>query len=215
MNDETPILVISGIDGSGKTSIIKGVQKALVGKGHKSRYIWLRYNHYLTKFLLAACRLAGLTRYEYFENSRVGYHDFHKSKFISWLFIILTFVDTLVISFYRVYIPSWLSNKIIVCDRWVFDIIIDLEVDTGIDFSKGTWLYKCFTLLHTDNCRCFIIKRGYEVVRKARDENINDKNFSKRFSLYEKYAKNSSVILVDNNESIEKAVEQIVSVISV
>ena len=38
-------IVISGIDGSGKSTIINEAQKALETDGKKVDYIWLRMNH--------------------------------------------------------------------------------------------------------------------------------------------------------------------------
>ena len=78
------IIAISGIDGCGKTSIIKELIKSLSKNGEESRYVWLRYNHYITKFLLAFCRLSGLTKYENVQGVRVGYHEFYRSKIISF-----------------------------------------------------------------------------------------------------------------------------------
>ena len=208
------IIVISGIDGSGKTSIIEGVVKALASKGQESHYVWLRYNHYFTKFLLGFCRLTGFTRYEYFEKSRVGYHNFYKSKIISWLFIILTYIDTLAVSIIKVYLPAFISNKTIICDRWVYDIVIDLEIDTHIDFTKGSFFPKSFKRLLPKNSLYFLIQRDYEKVRQVRDENMNDRNFSKRYGLYLKHSSEPDINVVDNNGSLEESINQVLNIIS-
>jgi len=208
------VIIVSGIDGSGKTTIIEAVKKELSSQGHKSRYVWLRYNHYLTKFLLAFCRVIGLTKYEHFENSRVGYHNFHTSKIISWLFVGSTFVDTLVVSIFKVYLPAIFSKKTIICDRWVIDILIDLEVDTMLDFSERTFVSRLIKSLLPPKHQYFIIKRDFDIVRQARDESMNDRNFPRRYELYERHSKESGVQVIDNNGTLENTIRQVVEMVT-
>jgi len=208
------IIIVSGIDGSGKTTIIESIQEELARQGQESRYVWLRYNHYLTKILLAFCRLIRLTRYEHFENSRVGYHDFHKSKIISWLFVVLTYIDTLAVSVVKVYLPSLVSSKTIICDRWVYDIMIDLEVDTMLNFSKGTFVSQLFKSLLPRKHQYFIIKRDFDIVKQARDESMNDRNFPRRFELYERHAKESRIQVINNNGTLKNTIKQVVDMVT-
>ncbi len=204
------IITISGVDGSGKSSVIELLQQHLEKRDIKSRYVWLRYNHYFTKILLAFCRYTGFTKYEYFENSRVVYHNFYKSSIVSWLFVLLTFIDTLVASFFLVYVPRLFSNKIIICDRWIFDIMVDLEVDTRIDFSKNKLITKIFKLLIPNSCQYFLVFRDIDKVRYTRDESMNDDNFPIRCKLYSIHSTDPLITCLDNNGTLEDTVNQIV-----
>lgn len=203
------IIAVSGVDGCGKSTIISEVISALEKQGKQCRYVWLRYNHYLTKGLLAFCRLAGLTRYEYFDGVRVGYHEFYRSKLISHLFIWFTFIDTLMASVVLVYIPAVFSNKVIVCDRWAVDIMVDLEVDTGIGFVPSGFYHRLFTALLPKGSRSFIIDRDPDLIRQVRKENVHDRNFLKRVNLYKKHAEYGYARMVDNNGGIGRAVGRI------
>ena len=51
------IICLSGVDGSGKTTLSKMLANELHKKGFNVSYVWMRYNHYLTKPLLGFCRL--------------------------------------------------------------------------------------------------------------------------------------------------------------
>ena len=205
------IISISGVDGSGKSSIIGILQKRLQNKKIKTKYVWLRYNHYLTKFLLAFCRYAGFTEYKHFTNSRVVYHNFYRSKFISWLFIFLTFIDTFAASVCLVYIPLFFSKKIIICDRWVFDIMVDLEVDTHIGFTNHSLISKIFKMLIPKNCKYFLIFRNIDKVRNTKDESIRDKNFPVRYELYLSHSTDPLVRLINNDDTLENSVHQIIN----
>jgi len=209
MQFKSQIISISGIDGCGKTTIIEKLRKSYKKQGFRNKYIWLRYNHYLTKFILLFCRLTGLTKYEYIDGVRVGYHNFHKSVLISYLFIFFTFIDTLFISIFKVYLPALFLKEIIICDRWIPDIIVDLEIDTGINFTKNKFLFRIFLLLIPSSCRCFVIERNQEAVLNSRVENAYDRNFQRRVQLYKKHSLSQWLCVIDNNGTIQSSIDSI------
>ncbi len=213
-HENTKIISFSGIDGCGKTTIINNLQRLLLKNQKDSSYVWLRYNHYLTKFLLAYCRLVGLTKYEYPNGIRVGYHNFKHFKIISLLFIFFTYIDTLFASIFKIYIPAYFSDKIIICDRWVPDILIDLEIDTGIKISTFCITRKLFENLVPKNTFSFILRRNFKCVVDQRPEHLFDINFPLRFTLFNSRFNNKNFITIDNNGSIDASIKQIIMAIS-
>ena len=181
------IIALSGVDGCGKTSVIEELRNALSKEDKGSRYVWLRYNHRLTKFLLALCRFSGFTKYENIGGVRIGYHEFYRSKIISYLFILFTYLDTFFATLVAVYMPALLSRKVVICDRWIFDIMVDLEVDTGIVFVQENFLSKVFKRIVPKGAHCFLLQRDQQELTKLRKENVLDKNFSKRLQLYQQF----------------------------
>lgn len=202
------IISVSGIDGCGKTTVIENLKVRLVEEGQSVHYVWMRYNHYLTKPLLVFCRFVGLTWYES-DDPRVGYHEFYRSGFISWLFIFLTFLDTLWASFFCVYIPAYVFGKTVICDRWVPDIIVDLGVDTRKSVLPSVFWVKLFLALVSRKARCFVLFRDSSEVEKARSEHEIDKNYPLRRDLFEKLGTFPMLKVVDNNSSIDAPVRQI------
>lgn len=205
------IISISGVDGCGKTTVIEGVRSELETRGHKTSCVWLRYNHYLTKILHAFCRLTGLTRYEWHEGIRVGYHEFFRSTLISTLAIILNFIDTLVASFFLVYIPALFTRRIIICDRWVVDVLIDLQVDTRKYLGPDSFWGRIFLKLVPGNAKCFVILRDAAKIEVARPEHAYDKNYMPRRELFAQWSENSCCIAVDNNASVNDTVCRVLS----
>jgi thymidylate kinase len=45
----TKYIIISGVDGSGKTTVIEGVRAQLEAEGKTVGYIWMRYHHKLVR----------------------------------------------------------------------------------------------------------------------------------------------------------------------
>ncbi len=207
----TRIISISGVDGCGKTTVIEGVRSALEVRGHKTNYVWLRYNHYLTKIYHALCRLTGFTRYEWHDGIRVGYHEFYRSRIISNLSIILNFIDTFFATFFLVYIPALFTNRIIICDRWVVDVLIDLQVDTRKYLGPDSFWGRIFLKLVPGNAKCFVILRDSSMIEAARPEHAYDKNYIPRSKLFVLWSENSGCIAVDNNGSIQDTVRQVLS----
>ena len=105
-------------------------------------------------------------------------------------------------------------NKTVICDRWVIEILIDLEVDTKLEFSQDSFVYRLFKSLLPENHQYFIIKREFNTVRQARDENMNDRNFPKRYNLYERHSKESGVQVINNNGTLKDTSRKIVEMVS-
>lgn len=207
----TRIISISGVDGCGKTTAIEGVRLELESRGYKTSYAWLRYNHYLTKIFHAFCRLAGFTQYEWHDGIRVGYHEFYRSTPISHLAIILNFIDTLLASFFLVYIPALFTKRIIICDRWVVDILIDLQVDTRKYLGPDSFWGRIFLKLVPRNAKCFVILRDTSLIEAARPEHAYDKNYIPRRELFAQWSEDPCCIAVDNNGSVNDTVRHVLS----
>jgi len=215
MNKKGEIIVISGIDGCGKTTIIEGVRSELETRGHKTSCVWLRYNHYLTKIFHALCRLTGFTRYEWHDGIRVGYHEFYRSTLISALVVILNFIDTLLASFFLVYIPALFTRRIIICDRWVVDILVDLQVDTRKYLGPDSFWGRIFLKLVPGNAKCFVILRDTSSIEAARLEHAYDKNYMPRRELFAKWSEDSRCIAMDNNGTVNDTVRCVLSKLNI
>lgn len=206
------IISVSGIDGSGKTTIIEQIVTDLRAENIDAKYVWLRYNHYLTKLLLGLCRLMKLTVYENHNGVRVGYHEFFKSRIVSFLFVVTTWIDTALATLVRVYIPV-LAGRTVVCDRWVPDILIDLELDTRWSGRAKKIAEKWFYSLVPGAATLLVVSRGFDDVKAARDEHEYDRNFKQRFELYNLLASSGRCQLIDNTGTIENTVNQAKEVI--
>lgn len=209
-------IIISGIDGSGKTSIINELRIELEKRGYKSNYIWLRMNHYLLKVMHGLARVFCLSVKVESERGLVYQHRFYKSNLFSWIYIRCCFFDTL-ISKLKLFFAGR-KVDFLICDRWINDIVIDLGVKTHYVNSKhqdildSSW-FGLFQSLVPNNSVQFVIVRDLKDVIGCRLENREDPDFKLRFSLYEKLKEISCIYVVDNNDSIKQSVSQIVDIL--
>jgi hypothetical protein len=209
------VIVISGIDGSGKSTVIAELKKSLQQLGYSAYSPWLRYNHYLTKGVFVIAKLLGLYSYEIRNGRRVlGYHDFYRCRLISFLFIFTTFIDTFFASLVKIYIPVYVLRRTVICDRWVPDILIDVAIDTGKDKLEKNMIWKLFWLLVPNRAKVFVIMRNSHDVLTCREENRISRDFNIRFSMYNDLARLGGAHAVDNNGPVFGSVSQILDVLA-
>jgi thymidylate kinase len=206
-------IIISGIDGSGKTSVINALQIELKKKGYYTAYIWLRFNHYLVKILHGLARILGLSVKVKNEMGTVWQHRFYKSSLFCYIYVISTYFDTIISKFK---LNNFVNSDIdfVICDRWINDILIDLGTKTHrIDFLQSAWFKRFQKLVPDNTIQCLII-RDDEKLLDCRLENRVDPDFSLRNKLYKDLSQSNYVQVIDNNGTIEESVKQILKSIN-
>jgi thymidylate kinase len=197
-------IIFSGIDGSGKTTIIDSLETLIKIEGIETLIIWMRYCHMLLKPVHAFCRLVGLSKRHDTSYGKIWKHEFYHSQIFCDIYILLTWLDAL--------IGKWrLSQKIIknkpkvvLCDRWVNDILVDLSVDTRRAYLFKTKWYDRFQRILPRKTIQFLIVRDREDIISSRPECLEDPDFSYRQKMYELLEKNSNnLIVVHNNDSVD------------
>ncbi len=204
-------IIISGIDGSGKTTIIEALQKRLEEKGLSVFYAWMRYNHVIIKPLHAVCRLVGLSRHRQTSKGKVWRHEFYRCQLFCSVYIFLTWIDTWLGKLKLIWQLRNNHTDIIICDRWTNDILIDLAVDSRRGgLLDGKW-HRRFMWILPKETKQFLIMRDKENLLACRNENREDPDFAFRLEMYNRLAdKKDKIIIVDNNKTIDQAVNCVV-----
>ncbi len=216
VNDKEPVMpqfiVISGIDGCGKTTIIEALRERLEQEGFSTRYEWLRYNHLLVRPVHGLCRIVGLSRRHKIDGKYIWRHEFYRSKAFSSMYIALSWLDAWLGR-------CWLEIKIllsknvdvIVCDRWTLDVLADLMVDTRFrDLMYGKW-YARFKRVMPPNIKQYLITRDLGTIVSSRPDVKRDMSYSMRHRLYKRLGKSSDVVIAKNDEAIDKVVNTILT----
>lgn len=209
----TKYIIISGVDGSGKTTVIEGVRKQLEAEGKKVGYIWMRYHHKLVTVMHAIAKLTGLAYKEKTEMGDMWLHRFYKNKLFCWFYIRCSYIDNWIVRKKPIRLAERESLDYVICDRWVNDIIIDMGSEThNTDILKTKW-YKRYQALLPEGCYQFVVIRKRKDVLECRAENTFNEAFKYRFELYGKIVDKPEVILVDNTGTVENSVEQVMRIV--
>lgn len=201
------LIYVMGIDGSGKSTVSEYLAEKFREKGFSVDVIWLRFNHVISKPLLGLCRVLGYTKYETCEGIRVGYHDFYKSSIISFLFIVFQYLDALRVKYTKILPILKKSNHVIILDRYVYDILIDLAVDTRKKNLINSWFGKRFRKLLPENSVVMLVQRDLEEVLKVRPEGKVDRNFVSRYEHYQQLDGNYGINIIHNESTLEELLE--------
>jgi thymidylate kinase len=202
--NRTMFICITGIDGVGKTTHVNLIIKHLHGKGIKCQYKWLRFHHLFSLPLLAFCRVAGYTRVSTLGDSqKCSYHEFYKSRFVSSIYPWILFVDTFLFTTIKVYIPMFFGISI-VCDRFVYDTLIDLAVATKYSDIHKKRVGKLFLKLIPKNAHFVMLSLEKSTILLRRPELKNDLTFDERYALYEYLSSQFNIDVEENRGSMSQ-----------
>jgi hypothetical protein len=205
----TRFIVISGLDGCGKTTVINQLRDRLAREGLATRYAWLRYNHRLVRPVHGLSRLLGLSRRYQIEGRHLWRHEFHRSRLFSSFYIVLTWLDAWL---GRLILGAKLTLQkadVVVCDRWVPDILVDLAVDTRRRrLLRGKW-HSRFARILPSGTRQYLLVRNANRIVSARPDVTQDLSRSFRRRLYQRLGRRADMVVVSNNGAVDTAVEAI------
>jgi thymidylate kinase len=131
-------IYIAGADGAGKSTQTELLLESLQAQGVRCWHLWLRFPFFLSLPLLVYARWRGYSWHEVADGVDHGYWDFRESWLMRQIFPRVLFVDAMVASVFRVYLPLRLGYTM-VCERYVLDMMVDLSIATQhprLDFDR-------------------------------------------------------------------------------
>ncbi len=209
------LICIIGPDGTGKSTQVNLLIYSLREKGINYEYRWLRFHHLFSLPILVLARLMGLSEVKTLENGdKIGYHYFYKSKIISQLYSLLLFLDTVIFTIVKVYIPLKVLNKNIVCDRFIYDTLIDLMVSTrNFDLYRST-TGKRFLSVLPKNSGSLMLIADENTLRDRREDIKYDMNLNLKINLYKKLAQKYKIPVINSNLPVNEVNMQILELIN-
>ena len=120
------IIIVSGVDGSGKSTQLALLGKYLRARGFKVKYLWLRWFAVLTYLLYLYARLAGRTIVVRTRSRPVHIHIFWMDPLLRYLYPRLLFLDLLLWFTLNKLATRMKGYDILLIDRFVLDVLIDL-----------------------------------------------------------------------------------------
>lgn len=203
-------IIISGIDGSGKTTVINELTKALEANGKSTKYIWMRFNHYSVKVMNMLARVMGLSVKVHNAFGDVWEHRLYKNKLFCKVYVWCSYIDNVIARSKALKLDA----DYIICDRWVNDTLIDLGAECRMDWILDSKWYERFQNILPENSFQFVVIRNKKDIIDCRVENTTNPDFPYRYALYEKLMNKHEVNVVDNSGTIADSVKQIMDKIS-
>jgi len=194
-------IYIAGPDGIGKTTYLLNIENELINKKKLTKHIWIRSPKITSKPLMAYCRLVGLTKRETIDEIAYSTHEFHKSKFVSWLFPKLQLIDFKI----KWYLErkKIKENEIVLFDRFSLDTLADLMVDTHIFDLHKTSIGKSFIKMLPKNIKIIILHVEENVIRSRKKDTVHDKKLALKIKVYKILSQDMGLKVIDNNRELE------------
>lgn len=197
------LICISGPDGTGKSTQIALLIEYFKEKGIDYESMWLRFNHFFSLPLLLIARLMGLSEIITLESgNKLGYHYFYKSKIISSLYAFLLLLDTIINTFFKVYIRVFIFRRNIIYDRFIYDTMADLMVSTGTNVGES-YSVKLFSWLIPRRSISILLITDAETLRQRRDDVMYDKTLEQKIDRYNKLSEKFNIPVVNANQPVE------------
>lgn len=174
-------IVLSGPDGTGKSTIVEGLRCAL-GKTGKVQVSWRRFGFVLSRLFNLAGKALGLSYYEATPFGRVGYHRYRGA--LARIYLALCFADCLLFV-----IPKWWirdkisSSNIQIVDRFIVDIVADLILSTG-NPRAALRFFDCILKRHMRAFDCFVLTCHQGTVLARRPDIEFDKSYRAKVRTY-------------------------------
>jgi hypothetical protein len=128
---------------------------------------------------------------------------------VSWLFVLLQYLDAVRVRWLQV-APRLRDEKcVVILDRFVHDILVDIMVDTGITDLDRRFFGRALLRLLPPGTLVLPLARDVKPLLEARPESQVDRNFSVRLRLYETTRARLSLIELHNDGTLEQLLTQV------
>lgn len=172
---KTPWIVVSGLDGSGKTSLCDNLEEYMISKGNRVKRSRLPHDRYLVKDLLNVSKDSYTDRMLFALDNRLfaaRFEEWQESENYDFILTQRGFLDSFVHGAVQGFSYSWIADLNRIRDLPKCDVIIHLvaEAETAYSRIKDDEDADKFEYLEYIRRQEYETRRGYyEVVTKNTD----------------------------------------------
>jgi thymidylate kinase len=131
---------------------------------------------------------------------------------MAYIYSITLFVDTWLSVLTRIALPL-LFKRTIICDRCVYDTLVDLAISVRNPVFKNLALRVFANMMPKG--KVIMLKASVETLRKRRDDLLEDEDLELKVLLYEMLASKLNLIVLDSERTIKEVHEKIMGIYSI
>lgn len=128
-----------GIDGSGKTTLCKRLQKAFTKNGTKCAYLQCRFVSQVMRLLIKIKDLILIREKDWkinFNRSKSLKGSLFKNRWFSFIYSSFILIGHCFQILHRLYLPLK-RNRIVFCDRYIYDTVVDIAIEQTWSKNKS------------------------------------------------------------------------------
>ena len=206
-SSNTKLICFTGIDGSGKTTLAKGLVETMEKKGIRYKYVYGRLEPFILRPFIAIGRKIFLrgkdmfrdyTEYSSTKNGAIEHHSF---LFTFYRYILL--FDYFLQLLFKIRIPLMLGRNI-VCDRYVYDTVItDLSVDMNYSNHEIRDLIKRFFYIAPKPDLAFLIDLPEKIAFQRKNDTPSIEYLKERRKMYLDVGKEEGMLVLDGSKKLD------------
>ncbi|MFX0206727.1 MAG: dTMP kinase [Candidatus Hodarchaeota archaeon] len=216
MKNRGVLISFIGIDGSGKTTLANTLNMTMKEYGIRSKYIYGRFTSVILKILVEITKkllsFRGKNMSVYDERVIIK-NQILRSRVVSRIYQSYVFLNYISQIFIKVNLPL-MFNKNIVCDRYVYDSVVDLAIDfhyTG-ERLRGV-LSQYLRFVPRPDCT-FLIDLPEDIAFRRGKEDIPSVAFlSDRRGIYLEMSKWYEMTILDGEKDLQELREIVKSAV--
>lgn len=214
---EIPSLIcFVGIDGSGKTTLAMNLDKTLREMGYRSKYVHALIKPILLRPLMAIGRMlfaSGKSKYgNYTEFRDAKKRGMRRHGYLVKPYYWLLMLDYYPQVFFKIVVPK-LFGKTVICDRFLFDTILNLGINLSYDTGMNNSLIKKAFRYFPKPSKIILVDTPIETAFSRKDD-IPDKHYlADRRTLYLGLTNSFPIAVVDGSKNINELNQEILSIV--
>lgn len=203
-------IYLTGCDGTGKSTQARLLIEKFQNRGVNVQHLWLRFPFFTCIPLLMFARWRGYSWYENANGFRHGYWDFRESpllrNYLPWCLLL----DAALAAIRKIYLPLK-AGRLIICERFVIDMIIDLSIACNDINLFRRYPGKLFLYLLPPKSKIFVLDLNVPSIRDRRPDLRTDKRLEDRSIAYKHLARELSLTTFSSNDEMIELHQQILA----
>lgn len=203
------LITFSGIDGSGKSTYCKSLLNALKEQGIGTYYIWNRggYSNLLEKLKRVLRKCLPLKIPD--TTDEKGKHEFFKKGFTRDIWTTLIILDLIRETLQIRWKIS--ANKVVLCDRYIYDTFVDLSVKFPDIVIEKKWLWRFLKAFSPKPDLQYFLDIPVEVSVLRKSDNWSVAELEHRATLYRRIIQERKLYTKDSTRDFHSLETEIIS----
>lgn len=205
------LICFIGIDGSGKSTLSKALIENMSEHGIEAEYTWCKFESSLLKVLIFLKNKLFVREDDLkknYEISREIKKNLFNKRFISTLYEWFVLLDYRFQIIRKIAIPLKFGKNL-VCDRYIYDTVVDLGVDLGYSNEKIKNRINQLLDFSPKPDLVFLVDLPEEVAFSRKDDVPSIKFLYEKRKLYKKIGDEFEMIVLDGTKSVSELSKEI------
>lgn len=203
-------LAISGIDGSGKSTVAFLLKKYFYAKDVKVKILWFRWRALTLYGLYLYSKFRGLYIRIYVPKlrHRVGIHVLHADHVTKTLYPYLLFLDLVVYHLLNRFLMKFQRFKVVIYDRFFIDALIDTIYTCRY---TDRLILRLYLSMQRKISRAIVLNVDVDIALKRKNDIISRKEIEFKKKLYLIFSKYLQIPVVDASQDLATVISNVYS----